>query len=49
MKRRQRSAHLLIWLVLTPALAAILWVSLKHRPAEPVNDALPPALNVEAG
>lgn len=49
MKRAHRSAHRLIWLVLAPLLAVILWLAVTERPAEPVNDALPTALQGEAG
>ncbi|MEE9380014.1 MAG: hypothetical protein V3V03_01285 [Hyphomonadaceae bacterium] len=44
MKRAHRRTHLLIWLVLGPAMAAILWLAISLRPAAPVNDDLPVSL-----
>ncbi len=49
MKRSHRSAHRLIWLLLTPAIALVIWLAITMKPAEPVNDALPGALSGEAG
>ncbi len=48
MKRGQRRLHAVLWLVVAPALAIVLWLGISHRPASPVNDALPPALGTEA-
>lgn len=41
MKRAHKRNHLIIWLVLTPVLATVLFFSLALRPGNPVNDALP--------
>jgi len=49
MTRAHRQRHLLIWLILTPVIAIILWQSLLHRPEAPVNDSLPPLLTEDAG
>lgn len=48
MKRAHKRNHLIIWAVLAPVLALILWLALSLRPAEPVNDELPQALATEA-
>ena len=48
MKRAHRRLHVLIWLVLAPLIAIVLWVALQHRPAEPINDTLPEAFAGEA-
>ena len=44
MKRKHRKAHFLLWLVLGPAIAAILLLAVTERPASPVNDNLPNTL-----
>ena len=44
MKRAHRRSHLILWLVLTPVLAALLVLAVKVRPDAPVNDTLPAAL-----
>lgn len=49
MKRAHRTLHQIIWLVLGPVMAAILWLAVTLRPAEPVNDELPTSLTEEAG
>jgi len=41
MKRAHRMAHRLIWPLATLAIALLLWLSVSHRPADPVNPALP--------
>lgn len=48
MKRSHRTMHRLVWLLLAPALAAIIVIALQARPGEPVNDALPAELLLEA-
>jgi hypothetical protein len=48
MKRAHRSVHRLVWLVLSPLLALILWLSLALRPPEPVNTDLPEIAPLEA-
>lgn len=48
MKRSHRTMHRLVWLLLAPALAAIIFVALQVAPDEPVNDALPAELLLEA-
>lgn len=47
MKSAHRAAHRVIWLVLAPAIAVVIWLALAHRPAEPLNNALPGALSAE--
>ena len=47
MKRQYRHMHLLIWLILGPVMAIILWLAVSLRPATPVNDELPSALTEE--
>lgn len=49
MKRAHRKSHFLIWAVLAPVIFCITLLAVMHRPAEPVNDALPNALTEEAG
>ncbi|MEM7767202.1 MAG: hypothetical protein AAF253_06900 [Pseudomonadota bacterium] len=49
MKRAHRSAHRLIWLLLTPVIAASLWLAITHRPAPPVTTDLPPVLTSDTG
>jgi hypothetical protein len=49
MKRAHRTAHRLIWLILGPALAGLLWLAVTVRPDDPVNPALPDALPHEVG
>ncbi len=46
MKRAHRRAHALLWLILAPAMAATIWLSLRARPADDilVNPELPPSL-----
>lgn len=44
MKRAHRKAHLIMWLVLTPAIAAVLVLALTQRPEAPINNALPDVL-----
>ena len=41
MKRRHRTAHRLIWLVLTPLLGLLLWFILFRPTPEPLNADLP--------
>ena len=48
MKRVQRKIHFVIWLVLAPLIAVVLWLALSHRPEAPVNPELPEALVEEA-
>ncbi|MEL6300372.1 MAG: hypothetical protein AAFV47_14185 [Pseudomonadota bacterium] len=48
MKRFQRRAHAVVWLLVAPTLAVVLWLGISNRPADPMNDALPPALSTEA-
>jgi hypothetical protein len=47
MKSAHRRAHLVIWLLLAPTMAAILYYALHLRPTEPINDALPAAIETE--
>ena len=49
MKRRHRSFHLMIWLILAPAITAILYLAFTLRPAETVDNALPNILVEELG
>ncbi|MEL7128947.1 MAG: hypothetical protein AAGK23_05320 [Pseudomonadota bacterium] len=49
MKRAHRRAHAILWLMLTPAIAAILWFAITDRPDAPVNETLPPILTGETG
>lgn len=39
MRRAHRTAHLIVWLLLAPAVAAALFVALGNRPGEPVSEA----------
>ncbi len=48
MKRSHRKTHLLMWLVLGLVMIAVLLLAVLHRPAEPVNEALPDLLIEEA-
>ncbi len=50
MKRAHRRTHGLVWILMGPILAAILWLSLAVRPnaATLENEALPDALLEEA-
>lgn len=41
MKRGQRKLHLFAWLLLGPAMIAVLFLAVQQRPAAPINDALP--------
>lgn len=47
MKRAHQKTHLFIWIILAPIIAAVLILSVMHRPAEPVNETLPGALIAE--
>jgi len=44
MKRVHRSAHRMVWLLLAPAIAAVLWLAITNRPGPLVNDTLPPSI-----
>lgn len=44
MKRAHQRSHIGIWLVLTPAMAAIIWLAVNLRPSVPINPSLPSAL-----
>ena len=44
MKRAHRKVHFILWLVVGAVIFAVLALAVAHRPAEPVNDALPAAL-----
>lgn len=48
MKRTHRKTHVFIWLVLGPAIIAVLLLAVLHRPADPVNESLPDVLREEA-
>ncbi|MEM9740200.1 MAG: hypothetical protein AAF829_10050 [Pseudomonadota bacterium] len=48
MKRAHKRMHLVMWAVLGPALFVVLALAILHRPGEPVNEALPDVLTVEA-
>lgn len=48
MKRAHQRSHLIFWIVLGPAIAAMLLLAVLNRPADPVNEALPAALIEEA-
>ncbi|MEL7023783.1 MAG: hypothetical protein AAGL69_08535 [Pseudomonadota bacterium] len=41
MKRSHRLWHLWLWLVVTPAIAALLWFGTQARPVAPLVDSLP--------
>jgi hypothetical protein len=41
MKRAHRRTHLLIWLILGPAMIAALLLAVRYRPDAPVNNTLP--------
>ena len=47
MKRTHRRSHFLIWLLLAPAIAGIIYFSVSLRPSQPTNDVLPDALTTE--
>lgn len=47
MKEAHRRAHVVIWLVLAPALALGLALALLSRPSEPQNAELPDVLTAE--
>ena len=49
MRRAHRRTHLVLWLILGPIIAAILYLAIEQRPPAPVNEALPANLTVEAG
>lgn len=49
MKRAHRKSHFLLWLILAPIMFATIALAVLHRPAAPMNDALPDALIEEAG
>lgn len=44
MKRTQRKFHFLMWLILGPAIIAVLLLAVLHRPTDPVNDLIPDVL-----
>ncbi len=48
MKRAHRRVHFAVWAILGPIILWVLVLAVQHRPAAPVNDALPPALIEEA-
>jgi hypothetical protein len=48
MKRAHRKTHLLLWLILAPAMIAVLFFAVTHRPDAPVNETLPDILLEEA-
>ena len=47
MRRAHRSMHLVLWVLLAPAVAAAAWIALSHRTDDPVVDA-PDAVVSEA-
>ena len=47
MKRAHRKSHFFVWVILGPVIFAIILLAVLHRPAEPVNEALPDALSEE--
>ena len=47
MKRAHRNAHIGLWIVLTPLMAAIIFLAVSLRPVAPVNAELPTALTTE--
>lgn len=47
MRRAHRNMHVLMWLLIAPALALLLFLALSDRQSIPVNDALPEALQTE--
>ncbi|MEO0617452.1 MAG: hypothetical protein AAFY69_15090 [Pseudomonadota bacterium] len=48
MRRAHRKAHAALWLLITPALVAVLYLALSSRQSLPVNETLPEALQTEA-
>lgn len=48
MKRAHRRFHLLIWVLLGPALLGLLALAIMVRPDAPMNDSLPDVLTEEA-
>lgn len=48
MTKGRRAGHRLMWLILAPVLAAVVWLAISLRPAEPINEALPAPLIEEA-
>lgn len=48
MKRAHRKMHLAVWIIIGPAVMAILVLAVLNRPNAPVNDALPDALIEDA-
>lgn len=48
MKRQHRQRHLILWLLLSPAIAAILLLAVQVRPDAPLNETLPEVLIEEA-
>ncbi|MEM7640303.1 MAG: hypothetical protein AAF269_14710 [Pseudomonadota bacterium] len=48
MKRAHRRNHFLIWLLLGPAMFAIIILAVLNRPDAPMNDSLPDSLTQEA-
>ena len=47
MRRAHRKAHVAIWLLITPALVAVIYLALSAQQSVPVNDALPDVLQTE--
>lgn len=47
MRNAHRHAHKLIWIVLVPVLAGILFFAFAERPADPMNSSIPDALTEE--
>ncbi|MEM6810568.1 MAG: hypothetical protein AAGA41_02190 [Pseudomonadota bacterium] len=47
MRRAHRKAHVALWLLITPALAVVLYLALTDRQSVPVNDSLPGVLQTE--
>ncbi|MEL6448162.1 MAG: hypothetical protein AAFQ62_09490 [Pseudomonadota bacterium] len=47
MRRAHRKAHVALWLLIAPALVAVLYLALSARQSVPVNDALPEVLQTE--
>lgn len=49
MRRAHRRWHLILWVILTPLIAAALILAISLRPGAPVNDALPKTLTGKSG
>ena len=47
MRRAHRKVHVLMWVLIAPALAVVLYLALSNRQTTPVNDALPDVLQTE--